>query len=532
MLADMTPLDRSSLPHVTTPTSLVIFGATGALANRKLYPALMKLQQQDLLPEQFRIIGISPKQLSAAAYQAVIKDACAAVSQPDAEAATQRLLDCALHLSGDLGQPTWAADLQTVLADIEPNLSEHRVIYYLAVPPSLFAATIIALGGSGLLHGNQQRRSSIVVEKPFGHDLASARELNQLLAKQVPEDAVYRMDHYLGKDTVQNILAFRFENGLFEPSWNRQHIDHIQITQAEVAGVGERGAFYEETGALRDVVQNHLLQLLAHVAMEPPADLSADVLRSARANVLSQVRPLTADELSRQVVRGQYGAGQLALRGDDVPAYRDESAVAADSVTETFVAVPVTVESERWRGVPFYLRSGKRLAKDVTEINIQFKASAHQLHARGEADVVNLLTLRIQPNEGIALRLAIKKPGYQPQLEEVDMSFCYRDLFYDSLPEAYDRLLLDCLTGDQTLFTRADEVEASWRFIDPILQHWRAHQPPSFPNYSAGSAGPPAADDLLAATGRQWWSDRLDVCPIPGTGQAITHDISVTNQED
>lgn len=509
----------ASIPHVSVPTTLVIFGGTGALAKRKLYPSLLKLSREGVLPADFRVLGISPQALSddvfAGQIEAAMRDAGPI---EDDEAAT--ILRGATHLTLDVRNSGWAKKLAGVQALENLGRAHRHVIYYVATPPSLFGQIVAGLGEAGLSASAAPGSPAIVIEKPFGHDGSSAGALNAELGRFFNENQIYRMDHYLGKDTVQNILAFRFENGLFEPIWNREYIDHVQITLAEQTGIGERGRFYEETGALRDMIQNHLLQLLAHIAMEPPKTLTAEGLRDPRAAVLRQLRPLQPSELATRVVRGQYGPGQDLL-GKPTNGYHDEEFVADGSRVETFVALPVELMTERWIGVPFYLRTGKRLEKDVTEINIQFKPSGHDLYQKGGKATSNLLTLRIQPNEGIALRLFVKKPGFEQLLDEVDMSFCYRDSYAGHLPEAYDRLLLDCLLKDQSLFTRADEIESAWKFVDPILEHWQGSRPTEFPNYQGGSWGPKAADDLIKADGRRWWSDRLDVCPIPGAGQAV-----------
>lgn len=494
---------NDAFPRVTTPTTVVIFGATGALAKRKLFPALAKLKKQGIITDELHVVGVARQEMTDEAFRSLVESS----SQETAGA-----LATLHYLQGDVTGDDWVASLRSRLAE----RADCRVLFYLAIAPSLFGPVIKTLGQSGLA-GRDQPRTSVLVEKPFGHDLASARGLDEVIASYFEEEQVYRMDHYLGKDTVQNILALRFENGLFEPIWNAHHLDHVQITLAEPEGIGARGNYFEEAGALRDVVQNHLLQLVAHLGMEPPQDLSADSLRSRRAEVLKKLKPLTPESLGG-IVRGQYAAGTDFLMGTPTAGYRQEEHVAPDSTVETFVALPVEIATKRWAGVPFYLRAGKRLPKDVTEITLQFKPSAHDLYKR-ESQTANLLTLRIQPNEGIALRLFIKKPGFTNDLEEVDMSFCYRDSFRGMLPEAYDRLLLDCLIGDQSLFPRTDEIESSWAFIDPILRHWQANtvRPTE---YDGGTWGPEAADKLLEADGRRWWSDRLDVCPVPGTGQA------------
>jgi glucose-6-phosphate 1-dehydrogenase len=507
--------NQSDIPRVKTATTVVIFGATGALAMRKLYPALLKHVRGGALTRDLTIIGISRQSLSDEIYRGKILEGLKvhAESLCDEES-TGVLLRNVRHVSADLRTSTWTASVSEVLA----GRPDGHVVFYLATAPSLFGVVVEAIGESGLC-GAGSSHSSVVIEKPFGHSLASAQKLDAAIAQYFSEEQIYRMDHYLGKDTVQNLLAFRFENGIFEPIWNRQHIDHVQITLAESAGIGSRGRYYEEAGALRDVLQNHLLQLLAHIAMEPPAENAPEHLRTARAAVLAKLRPLQPFELQRRVIRGQYGSGR-DFYGNDALAYLDEEFVADGSTTETFVALPVEVMTDRWVGVPFYLRAGKRLERDVTEVTIQFKPSAVEYYA-DQGGHANLLTFRIQPNEGIALRLAIKKPGYALQLEEVDMSFCYRDAFAGQLPEAYDRLLLDCFLRDQSLYPRSDEIEASWRFVEPILQQWQATRPPEFPNYQAGSWGPTAANELIESDGRRWWGNVLDVCPVPGAGQAV-----------
>ena len=527
------PAPAQSIPRVSAPTTLVLFGATGSLAKQKLYPALLKLHREKLLPKQFRLIGVSQSAFSNEVFGGQVAESLrSATGEQFDEALVNDLVGNFQHLNIDLRSAGWAKKLSAALSLESLGKPAGHVLFYVATPPSLFDAIITGLGearltGRDLDVSAAKILPSIVIEKPFGHDLRSAADLNAKLSRYFQESQIYRMDHYLGKDTVQNILAFRFENGLFEPIWNREYIDHVQITLAEDGGIDTRGRYYEEAGALRDVIQNHLLQLLAHIAMEPPRELSTEELRDRRSAVLRHLRPLQPSELASRVIRGQYGSGTDFL-GERVKRYLDEEFVADGSTTETFVALPVELMSERWAGVPFYLRAGKRLPKSVTEINIQFKPSKHDLYKRTHT-TANLLTLRIQPNEGIALRLFVKKPGYDRSLDEVDMSFCYRDSFSGHLPEAYDRLLLDCLLADQSLFTRADEIEAAWSFVDPILKHWQTHRPPEFPNYPAGSWGPTKANDMIKADGRRWWSDRLDVCPIPGAGQAtpVTVDSTV-----
>ncbi|MEX1112861.1 MAG: glucose-6-phosphate dehydrogenase [Patescibacteria group bacterium] len=492
---------------ITEPTTLVLFGATGGLSAKYLLPAFGHLARNGLLGPSFRLVGVSQQPLSDAAFRQWIGGVPAAAGVGEAAKAS--------HLSADLSDDDWGQALAKKIGS-----RSCRVVYYLATPPSLFQPVVEGLARARLNRRAGGRTPAIVLEKPFGRDLSSARKLNRHLARHFDESQVFRMDHYLGKDTVQNILAFRFENGLFEPVWNRKHIDHVQITVAEDEGVGNRGRYYEESGALRDIVQSHALQLLAQIAMEPPVSWDAQDVRARRVTALRGLKPLAPQQIGDQVVGGQYGPGQDLL-GKRVAGYREEAFVAPRSRTETFAALRAELPNRRWKGVPFYIRTGKRLPKRVAEITVQFKPSRHRAHAHGGG--ANLLTLRVQPNEGIALRLYLKRPGEsQESLEEVDMSFCYRDAFAGKLPSAYDRLLLDALVGNQGLFTRADEVEAAWRFIDPILRYWDRHNVRPRP-YAAGSWGPTAADRLIKADGRRWWSDRLDVCPVPGAGQAVTH---------
>lgn len=494
----------AEVPKVTEPTTIVIFGVTGALAARKLLPSLMRLVREGALPGNFVLVGIA-REISGD-FSSYVFDTIMQTADCD-EAAARKVADAAHFVPGDATKDDWVEPLQSLLKE----RAESHVVYYLSTAPSLFAPIVQTLESSDLKSAG--KNVSLVVEKPFGYDLASARKLDQIIDHCFDEHQVYRMDHYLGKDTVQNILALRFQNGLFEPSWNMAYIDHVQITLAESGGIGSRGRYYEESGALRDVVQNHLLQLLANIAMEPPASMSADDLRAARAAALKEIVSITDKELS-DVVRGQYVAG-TDFYGHDAEGYTDEEHVAADSDVETYVALPVRLSSSRWRGVPFYLRAGKRLERDVTEITLQFRPSPHRLYEGKET--ANLLTIRIQPNEGIALRLAIKEPGFQATLEEVDMSFCYRDTFEGRLPEAYDRLLLDCFLRDQSLFAHKDEIEASWAFVDDLRTRWKdlpVHE------YAVGTWGPKAADALMERAGRRWWGNILDVCAVPGMGQA------------
>jgi glucose-6-phosphate 1-dehydrogenase len=388
------------------------------------------------------------------------------------------------------------------LAASDASAGDH--LFYLAVADRFFGVVVAGLGAAGLTKEPEGRWRRVVIEKPFGHDLASAKALNAQILQTLQEHQIYRIDHFLGKETVQNILALRFANGLFEPIWNRTHIDHVQITVAETVGVEHRGAFYEKTGALRDMVPNHVFQLLAMTAMEPPLSFDAAAIRAKKAEVLQSIKPLTADEALRDAVRGQYDAG--VIMGQPVQAYRQEPDVGPDSVTETYVACKLSIDNWRWAGVPFYLRTGKSLARRWTEIAIRFQQAPHMLFRSVDLERMdpNWLILRIQPDEGIALEFAAKRPGVTMQLSSVSMDFAYKRFFNMAPSTGYETLLYDCMIGDATLFQRADMVEAGWAAVQPILDAWASARPTDFPNYVAGGAGPAAADALLARDGRAW----------------------------
>ena len=495
------------LERVPDPSVLVLFGATGDLAHRKVIPALYQLWRTNLLPHDFVVLAIGRRAYDDAALRAEFKASLEKYSRvlPLDEAAWRSFADRIRYQKLDFANPADYDGLVTVLDGIDKeqsSLGNH--LYYLATQPSAFAEIVTQLGRVGLDHERHEggwRR--IVIEKPFGHDLTSAIRLNREVGKVFRESQVYRIDHYLGKETVRNLLVFRFGNGIFEPIWNRRHIDHVQITVAESIGVENRGAFYEETGASRDFLQNHLLQLMSLVAMEPPATFDADALRDEKVKVIRAIGELTPEQIRSDVVRGQYGPGWVAAKA--VEGYRHEPEVDPASETETYIAARFEVDDWRWSGVPFYLRTGKRLPKRATEIAIQFKEVPHRLFRDSGSDPdPNLLAIRIQPDEGIMLRFGAKVPGLGIDVRSVTMDFTYGSAFTVDSPDAYETLILDALLGDASLFTRADEVEGAWSRVTPIVESWMDEPPPDFPNYEAGSWGPDAADELLARDGRRW----------------------------
>ena len=490
--------------RIADPAVMVIFGATGDLSGRKLLPALYNLAKQRSLPAGFAVVGAAMSDVTDDAFRKLAADKIHQFSrtQPIDDRVLAALLDSLSYQKVDFGKLEDFKALGRKLDDLDNSrhIPGNR-IFYCATPPPTYTLIAQQLLAAALNAGNGFRR--IVVEKPFGTDLKSARELTQTLQKAFPEDAVYRIDHYLGKETVQNILAFRFANSIFEPVWNANLIDSVQITVAEDIGIENRGAYYDKAGALRDIVQNHALQLLALVCMEPPLAFQANEVRDEKVKVLRAVRPLSPEDVVSSTVRGQYTKGWVL--GREVPGYREEPNVAPDSQTETFAALRLFVDNWRWANVPFYIRAGKRLPKRVTEIRIQFKRPPHLTFGRQAMQEVdpNAITLRIQPEEGISLKFGAKVPSAGLRIRSVTMDFQYMTSFLVEAPEAYERLLLDCMIGDPTLFTRADEVETAWKLTDPIEEAWQNGRPP-LGMYPAGTWGPPTAAQLLAADGREW----------------------------
>jgi glucose-6-phosphate 1-dehydrogenase len=490
-------LEGLRLRRQPDPCALVIFGASGDLTHKKLFPALYSLAFRRLLPERFAVVGVARTEGDDDQFRADMKEA------------VQK------HARDEFREDVWnplASAMRYVVTDFADDGGEDRVLqvlnelaeqvgiggnhlFYLAVPPAAFETIVRELGKRRGTEG----WTRLIVEKPFGHDLESARELNAMLTQYFAEEEIFRIDHYLGKETVQNMLALRFANGIFEPIWNRQFIDHVQITVAESIGIEGRAGYYERAGAIRDIFQNHLLQLVALTAMEPPIDFTAESVRNEKVKVLKSIHT----PAPRSVVRGQYGRG--FVEGEEVPGYREEQGVAPDSATEAFVAAKLYLDNWRWADTPFYVRMGKRLARRETTIAIEFKRAPHPPFEESAAEGLrpNVLLVNIQPDEGVSLAIGAKVPGQGMTIRTVHMDFLYGGAFRTGMPEAYERLILDCMLGDGTLFTRADEVEEQWLLVDAIVAAWQRDRP-NFPNYPAGTWGPPSSFDLIQRDGRRW----------------------------
>jgi len=489
-------------------TTLVIFGAGGDLTKRLVVPALYHLVQAGRLPEQFTVIGVDQHNQTTEQWRQSLTEMLQAFTLTDGiDARAWSWLTERMHyMAGDFTQFETFSHLEELLTEQRQQNKTTNVLFYLAVGERFFGPIIEHLGRAGLTQQSVGAWRRVVIEKPFGHDLSSAEALNAQILRVLSEDQIYRIDHFLGKETVQNILVLRFANGIFEPLWNRDHIDHIQITAAETIGVEGRGGFYERTGAIRDMVPNHLFQLLAMIGMEPPISFDADAVRGKKTELLQAIHPISPEN----AIRGQYDSG--VVLGQKVQGYRHEPDVALDSRTETYVALKLGIDNWRWAGVPFYLRTGKRLSARTTEIAIQFRQAPYALFRDTPVERLppNILTLRIQPDEGLSVSFSAKRPGSEIEIDGVALDFSYRDYFEPVATVGYETLIYDCLIGDATLFQRADTVEAAWRAVQNLLDFWARNRPDDFPNYAAGSAGPDVADRLLARDGRAWMAIRAE----------------------
>jgi glucose-6-phosphate 1-dehydrogenase len=491
-----------SAERIPEPTIVVIFGASGDLTKRKLLPALFHLEQSGLLPSDFAVVGVARRPLQ----DEFAKDMREGILQfggvKEGETKLDEFVGKVTYHAMNFDDPEGYGKLKSLLESIDQKQGTlGNRLFYLATAPEYFADIIEQLGGHAMAKP-ERGNVHVIIEKPFGHDLDSARTLNDEVNKVFAEDQIFRIDHYLGKETVQNILIFRFANGIFEPVWNRNYVDHVQITAAEDIGIEGRGPFYEKAGALRDVVQNHVMELLSFVALEPPVSFEADAMRREKVKVWRSIQPIHLMD----AVRGQYGPGKVD--GKEVKGYRQEDRVDPNSATETYAALKIGIENWRWAGVPFYLRAGKRLAKRATEITIQFKQPPQLLFKQqtGACKELqpNLITMRIQPDEGISLRFGAKVPSPNMEVCPVNMNFSYADAFGKSSANGYERLLLDAMLGDATLFAHRDGVEATWTLLTPILDQWASSKPKGFPNYAAGTWGPESGDELLGRDGRAW----------------------------
>ena len=490
------------------PTVVVIFGASGDLTARKLIPAIYNLAHDGLLPADFHLIGFGRKPIPDAEFQQIAASAIKEFSRREPDPAVWLRLAARTHyVSGGYDEKAAYDRLGARIAGLEKDIGQQlQALFYISTPPSVFAPIIQNLGASGLAarYARQPNQSKVIIEKPFGKDLASARALNRSLLDEFEEAQVFRIDHYLGKETVQDLLVQRFANSIFEPLWNRNFIDHVQITVAEEVGVGSRAGYYEQSGCLRDMIQNHTMQLLALTAMEPPVSFDPESIRDEKVKLLKAIQPLQLDGATTDVARAQYAAGMLA--GQEVPGYLAEKDIAPQSATESYAALRLSINNWRWQGVPFYLRSGKRMAHRVSEIAIRFKRAPGNIFAESERSILapNTLAFQIQPDEGLSLVLNAKVPGLETRTQPVQMHFRYATTFGSNTPEAYERLVLDAMIGDGTLFIRGDETERSWQLITPILEHWAAQGREGLDSYPAGSWGPASSARLLAANGHIW----------------------------
>ena len=486
---------------------VILFGASGDLAKRKVIPAMYDLAQHDSLGERYAIVGFARTPMSDEKFRGTVGEAAKTISEvgPIDPAKWDEFASNLYYTAGEYGDQNSYAQLAKRLTEIdgERKLGGNR-LFYLSTPPEVYPDIVEQLGRAGLARpSNPNSWVRIIIEKPFGRDLASAKELNQIVLNVFEEKQVYRIDHYLGKDTVQNLLVLRFGNGIFEPLWNRNYVDHVQITASETLGVERRGGFYETAGALRDMIQSHVLQLTSLVAVEPPASFDATAVRNEKLKILQSIRPDNLEMVAQSVVRGQYSPG--VLNGTKLPGYREEPGVNANSRTETFVSMRVLIDNWRWAGVPFYLRTGKRLAKRSTEIMIQFRCAPHIVFRERQIEP-NRLVLNIQPDEGISVSFGAKRPGTEMSIGNVTMNFSYREGFGGTSRSAYATLLNDCLRGDATLFDRGDSVEAAWSLVEPILDVWSAAKTATVPFYPAGTWGPKESDQMLERDGRQWYN--------------------------